>query len=272
MPSIRRPIWLAAGLAAAMLSPIQPQAQGPSAAFNRDTIVLDPAHGGPDGGARINESLVEKDVNLQLATRLRSLLTARGFTVISTRDIATGDDASGKALTSTQRAELTNKAHAVACIVVHATGSGSGVHIGASSLGSPIASTPAGPARASGAVSWDRAQEAWVTQSLRLANQVGAALSRSNISLAIERVALRPLDNLMCPAISVELAPQQRDGQDTVPVSNGDYQQQVAAALAGALVFWRNQAQQPEYIPVPRPTGRLIDPLPDPARRIEPGT
>jgi N-acetylmuramoyl-L-alanine amidase len=54
-------------------------------AFNRQMIVLDPAHGGTDGGARIDDHTEEKDVTLAMAGRLRSLLAARGFTAVSTR-------------------------------------------------------------------------------------------------------------------------------------------------------------------------------------------
>jgi len=81
---------------------------------------------------------------------------------------------------------------------------------------------------------------------------VGPGLARSNLPLSIERVALRPLDNLTCPAISIELAPQAHSGSDPTSVSDATYQQRVADSIAGALVFWRNLAQQPEYIAVPR--------------------
>ena len=224
--------------------------------LHRDVIVLDPAHGGTDTGARLSDSLLEKDVTLELATRLRSLLQARGFTVVSTRV-----DAGGAGLSIDQRAELANKSHAVACLVLHASASGNGVQIGSSTIGSPLSGPPESTGRqASGLVPWDRAQEVYVPQSLRLANKVGAALARSNVPLAIGRVALRPLDNLMCPAISIEMAPQRIPGDDPTPVSDAAYQQRVADAVAGALVFWRNQAQQPENVNTPKPDAQLIAP------------
>jgi N-acetylmuramoyl-L-alanine amidase len=225
--------------------------------FNRDVVVLDPAHGGPDSGAHISETVDEKDVTLEFALRLRSLLQARGFTVITTRD-----SSNGAGLTNDRRAELANKAHAVACLVIHASSSGNGVQLGASTIGSPLASIPppTQTALVAGAISWDRAQEVYVPQSLRLADRVGSALARSNLSLSIARVALRPLDNLTCPAISVELAPQSNTGSDPVAVSDAVYQQRAAEAIAAALIFWRNQAQQPAYIMVPKPDARLAVP------------
>jgi N-acetylmuramoyl-L-alanine amidase len=106
-----------------------------------------------------------------------------------------------------------------------------------------------------GVLPWDRAQEPYLAQSQRLANQVGAALTRSNVPISQQRAALKPLDNLMCPAISIEVEALHQTGSDTIPVWNEGYQQRIADAVAGALVSWRNQAQPPEYVPLPRPNG-----------------
>jgi N-acetylmuramoyl-L-alanine amidase len=48
-------------------------------------IVLDPGHGGSDTGA-LGNGLVEKTLTLDIARRLRTLLVARGWQVIMTRD------------------------------------------------------------------------------------------------------------------------------------------------------------------------------------------
>ena len=152
-----------------------------------------------------------------------------------------------------QRAEAANRTHAVACLVIHATASGNGVSIGTSAIGSQIAAIPqTSPLtrNVSGVVPWDRAQEAYVPQSLGLANQIGTALKRAKVPLAMGRVAMRPLDNLMCPAISIEIGPL-HDGTDVTPVSDEEYQQRVAEATAGALIFWKNQAQPPANVSIP---------------------
>jgi N-acetylmuramoyl-L-alanine amidase len=245
--------------AAACFFWVSVRAAGQTPSFNRDVVALDPAHGGTDTGARINDHVLEKDVTLEIAARLRSLLVARGFTVVATRETDPGSQGSGT-MTTDLRAEAANKAHAVACLVLHATGSGNGVHVGISALGSPLAailSNGTAPAVTSartsgGAIPWNQAQEAYVTQSLRLADEVGTALSRSSTAVSVGRVAMRPLDNLTCPAISIELAPLHVDNSDPTPVTDADYQQRAAQAIAAALVFWRNQAQPPESISVPR--------------------
>ena len=49
-------------------------------------IVIDPGHGGIDGGTNIGE-ILEKDINLSIALKLKDLLSKKGATVIMTRDI-----------------------------------------------------------------------------------------------------------------------------------------------------------------------------------------
>ncbi len=134
--------------------------------LNRKVIVLDPAHGGIDSGSQISDTTVEKDVTLALAFRLRSLLTARGFTVVMTRDADTASepDATGSALTLDDRAGIANHAHAAACLLLHATGSGNGVHLYSSELDA----TEGQPA----IVPWLTAQAAWVPQSQLLEKQL----------------------------------------------------------------------------------------------------
>jgi N-acetylmuramoyl-L-alanine amidase len=52
-----------------------------------DVIVIDPGHGGPDSGAVGKSGLLEKEVTLDIATRLRDLLQAdSGLTIILTRE------------------------------------------------------------------------------------------------------------------------------------------------------------------------------------------
>ena len=92
--------------------------------------------------------------------RLRSLLAARGIAVVTTRE-------SDADLDADRRAEIANHANAQACLSLHASESGSGVHIFVSSLA---------PAEGSAFVPWKTAQAAWVTRSLALAGVLNCAL------------------------------------------------------------------------------------------------
>ncbi len=48
-------------------------------------VVLDPGHGGMDGGAVAEDGTAEKDINLKIALKLKELLEAEGVRVIMTR-------------------------------------------------------------------------------------------------------------------------------------------------------------------------------------------
>lgn len=65
-----------------------------SGVSQRKVIVLDPGHGGMDGGAVGVDGVIEKDINLSIALKLRTMLQANGYRVIMTReeDISTGDE------------------------------------------------------------------------------------------------------------------------------------------------------------------------------------
>lgn len=52
---------------------------------SRPVVILDPGHGGIDGGAQAN-GIVEKGINLAIAQNLRDLLSVQGFHVIMTRE------------------------------------------------------------------------------------------------------------------------------------------------------------------------------------------
>lgn len=215
------------------LNPTQAQTSAASE-MNRNLVVLDPAHGGPDAGATLGDKIFEKDVTLSIAA-----LTAAGFTVISTRD---ADPATP--LTGDQRADIANRAHALACIVIHATASGSGVHLYTSALQPPqedsSANLPLTARVAFVPVPWEMAQAASVSQSLRLAGVLSAALGKASLPAVAGREPVRPLDNLICPAVAIELAPLPVAGGDATPVTSPDYQQRVAATLTAALQAWRN--------------------------------
>jgi N-acetylmuramoyl-L-alanine amidase len=209
-------------------------------AINRNVIVLDPAHGGVDSGSRIGDNILEKDVSLALAFKLRSMLTARGFNVIMTRDAdSPAGDTPPAAGTPTvlaldDRAGIANHARASACLLLHATGSGIGVHLYNSEL------TPA--PEENSLLPWLTAQAAWVPQSEHLEKALATALTRAHIPLVVSSASVRPVDSLTCPALVVELAPR---SSDPATINDAGYQQRIAEAIASSLIFWQNQVQPP---------------------------
>jgi N-acetylmuramoyl-L-alanine amidase len=210
----------------ASLAPITAQTPQP---FPRTTIFLDPAHGGSDSGARLSDNLPEKSLTLAFATRLRALLSTSGFSIIATRDT----DPTAP-FTTDQRAEIANHSHPTACIVLHATASGNGVHIITSDVPPPDDATDTRHA-----IPWDTAQSASIPQSLALANSLGLALLHSRLSVLLTRASLRPLDNLTCPAVAIEIAPLTPTDGEATSVSDANYQQQIAQAIITGLTSWR---------------------------------
>lgn len=49
-------------------------------------ILIDPGHGGYDGGTKSKSGILEKDINLQISLKLRDLLRSKGYKVDMTRE------------------------------------------------------------------------------------------------------------------------------------------------------------------------------------------
>jgi N-acetylmuramoyl-L-alanine amidase len=219
--------------------PVRPTPPQPS----RAVIFLDPAHGGPEIGASLGNNVAEKDVTLAFAQRLRAALASTGFAVITTRD----SDLPAP-LSTDQRAETANRAHALACIVIHATASGNGVHL----FTSPLAPAPAQdtnsltPSQSDATtpftpIPWESAQAGFVDRSRSLLDLLKATLIKSGMPVLTGAAPLRPLDNLMCPAVAIEIAP----NSASISAADTNYQQQIVVALANALQLWRDQNAAP---------------------------
>lgn len=196
----------------------------------RFVVLLDAAHGGDDLGGHLSSGQLEKTANLALSVRLRSLLGARGFQVVTTRE-------SDQSVEMNRRAEIANHADARACISLHTADTGSGVHLFVSSL------SPANPSKFA---AWKTAQAAWVTRSLSLAGILNAAFLQAGSSVTLGRTPLPGIESMKCPAVAIELAPERgSDHKFTADSDDSDYQARIAQILATALLEWRAQAMQP---------------------------
>ena len=194
------------------------------------SVVIDAAHGGADTGAHLNEKLEEKDLVLDLAVQLRSTLSAHGIPVTTTREIDVN-------LPAMRRAEVANHRQAGACIVLHATASGYGVHLYTSSVAPPrVLGESATPKM----VPWDAAQGTFVQESLRLSSEINSALTHAQVPVSLGRTSLLPLDNLTCPAVAVEIAPLGKAGEQPIPLTDPAYQKQLLSALVAAIEEWQH--------------------------------
>ncbi len=201
-----------------------PSSPRPGSPQLRFLVLLDPAHGGSDNGATLAPAVLEKNYALALAIRLHVLLNARGIPSVFTRDADVSVD-------NTARAMAANRAHASACVLLHATPTGNGVHLFTSSL--PTIQQ-ADPRRSF--LPWQTAQAGYGTQSLRLESDINAALANEHVPVLLDRTSLMPLDSMACPAVAVEIAPLNAN----TPLADFAYQEKIAASLATALMEWRS--------------------------------
>ncbi|EKP94391.1 N-acetylmuramoyl-L-alanine amidase family protein [Thermaerobacter subterraneus] len=116
---------LLAVLAAVLVLVLLSQRAHAPAPSNRDgpVIVLDPGHGGIDGGTHLQGRILEKDLTLQLAQAMAPLLEASGFRVVLTRTadyaLAPGDDDASVRRDLEERLRITRDARAAALVSLH---------------------------------------------------------------------------------------------------------------------------------------------------------
>jgi N-acetylmuramoyl-L-alanine amidase len=205
----------------------QPPASTQAAPALRTLVVMiDPAHGGSDLGAALNQAIPEKDVTLAIARRFREQLGARGIRAVLLRD----SDAS---LSTDQRAQIVNAAHPALYVAIHATSQGNGMRIYTAML--PASGDNSGPF-----VDWETAQSSALSRSRWVQDQVAAAIQRTGFPLRSLIAPLRPLNNVTVPAFAVEIAP---TTGTVLQLASVDYQEMVTAALANSIAAIRGKLE-----------------------------
>jgi N-acetylmuramoyl-L-alanine amidase len=169
----------------------------------------------------------EKAYTLALADELQDALKAKGIQTFLTRDRDIGLDPDA-------RAEIANRARPAACILLHATSTGEGIHLFTSSLPSAKEKHSAEAGRVF--LPWESAQASYEAESLQLEGNINAALKRQNAPVRMTRTSMATLNRLACPAVAVELAPP----KPGTSVLNAGYGRAVVQHLADALAEWRN--------------------------------
>jgi N-acetylmuramoyl-L-alanine amidase len=200
--------------------PVPPQAPSTSGqpaqttpappAYTGPVIVLDPAHGGTDTGARGETGAIEKDLVLDYARVVKSELETQGFRVVLTRN----DDSNPS---YADRAGIANAYHNAIFISLHvaSTGAIGTVHtyyykFGSVPNGPPgaVGASLKGGASASSLVLWDEAQATHVDVSHDLADmlQVQLAQRASGSPTAGTAAAVRELRSVDAPAVAIEVS------------------------------------------------------------------
>jgi N-acetylmuramoyl-L-alanine amidase len=183
-------------------------------------VMIDPSHGGYDKGANFGGKLLEKDVTLRLARELRKELDELGIPSRMLRD-------SDVDVPLERRAEITNEQRAGIYVALHAGRPGHGVRVY-----TPLLADPQQPAGRF--LPWESAQAAAIERSKAAGQAVAGELRKQGVSVATLGIPIRPLNNIVVPAIAVELAPEGDDLQSLEsPKRNAGIASAIAAGIAG---------------------------------------
>jgi N-acetylmuramoyl-L-alanine amidase len=164
-------------------------------------VVLDPAHGGADRGARGSTGISESDVVLSFARLVRISLEAQGLRVILTRQA--NEDPSFD-----DRSKVANGQRGVIFITLHvsSTGQPGTVRVYSEPPDSVPGETPIAPR--TGLIPWDHAQSASLDLSRRLAELIQIQMAqRFRGSPEIPSLAqVRQLRTIAAPAVAIEVS------------------------------------------------------------------
>lgn len=227
----------------------------PAPAPGLRTIVIDPGHGGDEQGARGPGGALEKDITLQVARRLRTMIESRlGLRVFLTRD----DD---RAMPLDNRSAYANSQRADAFLSIHANAAIRPAMRGAEVYylsvdpaddetrddGSGAAVLPAlgGGTRTINLIPWETAQAGLLEQSSTLANLVGQTL-RGRVEMsprAVQQAPFRVLVGATMPAVLVEIGYLSNPDQEQA-LKTATYQEQIAQALFDAVVQFRAHVER----------------------------
>ena len=182
------------------------------------TVVIDPGHGGDDAGVKGPGGTLEKQMTLDLAKRLKSLLEARlGVHVVLTRD----DD---RAVTLDERTATANNAKGHVFVSLHMNGAPSPALTGPAvffmrldregedtrrEAGAQAQALPVlgGGTRVIETIRWDLAQARHIDESRRLAALLAGALEgrEGSAPAPVQPAPLRVLAGLDMPAVLFEM-------------------------------------------------------------------
>jgi N-acetylmuramoyl-L-alanine amidase len=201
-------------------------------------IVLDPAHGGTDAGAR-GEAVAEKDIVLQIARSARAALERQGYRVVMTRN----DDSNPS---YDDRAAMANGYRDAIFVSLHVASTGTPRTVRTYSMLFAAPADPLGAAAGGGSaragppvalVSWAEAQRAYVAASRRLADLIQGEFAQAFAGSPSnsESVPVRALRSVTGPAVAVEISSISAVTPDALTASG----EPLGNAIARAIVTFR---------------------------------
>jgi N-acetylmuramoyl-L-alanine amidase len=201
-------------------------------------VVLDPAHGGTDLGARGTGGIHESDIVLEFAAQVRTALEAQGLQVVQTRQ--------GNANPSfDDRSAMANAQRGAIFVTLHIA-----------STGTPgtarvyVMNDMAAGVDATGLIPWDRAQAPFVSLSRKLGDNVQALLAQrfKGSPSGVQTASVRQLRTTAAPAIAVEISSvtvEDRAQLDHMAPGIADAIARGAAAFRPSYVLPANPGERP---------------------------
>jgi N-acetylmuramoyl-L-alanine amidase len=182
--------------------PVQPAVEQPAPPQKTlSVVVLDPAHGGTDPGARGTSGIAESDVVLSFARLVRISLEAQGLRVVLTRQA--NDDPSFD-----DRSKLANAQRGDVFISLHVSSTGQPGTVRVYSMQRMAVPAATASATHGSLLPWDRAQSAFIDQSRRLAEliQIQMAQRFHGSSEIPFEAPVRQLRTVGAPAVAIEVS------------------------------------------------------------------
>lgn len=220
------------------------------------TIVLDPGHGGDEQGTRGSKGLLEKDLTLDVARRLKSALEGKlGIRVLLTRD-------EDRLVAHDERASIANNNKADLFISLHANASlnrsAKGAEVfylsldGLSEEARKMAENPdakpvpvlGGGSRDIDLILWDMAQARHLAESSAFAVTVEEELRR-RVEMSpnpVQQAPFRVLVAANMPAVLVEMAFLSNPDQET-ELATDDFKNRIVQSLFDAVVRYRARVE-----------------------------
>ena len=159
-------------------------------------VVIDPAHGGTDPGARGSAGIREADIVLELTAQLRHTLENQGFQVLQTR---TGNENPS----FDDRSSLANAQTGAIFVSLHISSTGLPGTVRVYTMPEmPL------PQTTGGLIPWDQAQAPYLPLSRKLGDAVQGELTQrfKGSPMNVQSAYVRQLRSTAAPAIAVEVS------------------------------------------------------------------
>jgi N-acetylmuramoyl-L-alanine amidase len=214
-----------------------PQVAVPAQRPGPSIVVLDPAHGGTDLGARGTGGVRESEIVLEFATQVKTALESHGFQVVQTRqgnENPSFDD----------RSAIANAQRGAVFVTLHVASTG----LPGTARVYVMSDLPASD-DTTGLIPWDRAQAPFLPLSRKLGDLVQGFLSQrfKGSPGTAQAAAVRQLRTTAAPSIAVEVS--------SVSVEDRGELDRMAPGVADAIAQGAS-AFRPSYVVAANPGDR----------------